>query len=283
SALYDEFCRFLADHGFVAAIFDNLGHGRSVSAGGDFGYFFQGGLDNVIKDSKKIHDILQENFPNVPYFVMGHSMGSFLVRDYITKYGDELAGAVLMGTSAGLKPHMWAIQKNVLRAAIRQKGPRGKSKTISDMATGPYNKHFPNPRTPNDWVSSDEAEVDKYTNDPMCGFPLTLSGYMDLGLLLNRVNGKEWYLHVPKKLPILVTSGDNDPVGEMGKGVRRIVANLVKTEHDCEMILYPGVRHALLTEVNKNQVFTDILSFLTYKCARMTSAACPAPPISTKS
>lgn len=268
SALYDDFCRFLAENGFVAAIFDNLGHGRSVSAGEDFGHFYEGGLDNVVRDAKKLHDIVVGKFPRVPYFVMGHSMGSFIVRDYISKYGTELAGAVIMGTSAGLKPHQWFLNRRILKSAIKTRGEKGRSKTIADMATGPYIKHFSNPRTPNDWVTSDEKEVDKYTNDPMCGFHLTLSGYLALGEMLHRVNSKEWYDNVPKSLPILVISGSKDPVGDMGKGVRKVAAELVKTEHECELILYPEIRHALVTEVNREQVFSDIKSFLDYKAIR---------------
>lgn len=268
SALYGDFCSYLAGEGFAVGIFDNLGHGRTVAAGGDFGYFFDGGLDNVVWDAKKLHDILKKRFPQIPYFIMGHSMGSFIVRDYISKYAEDLAGAILMGTSAGLKPHAWFMQRRLLKGAIQSRGVRGRSKTIGEMATDPYNKHFVKPRTPHDWVTSDIKEVDKFAGDPMCGFHLTLSGYLAVGEMLSRVNSKEWYQQVPKSLPILVISGAKDPVGDMGKGVRRVAAGLVKTEHECELILYPEVRHALVTEVNRDQVFADIHSFLQYKAIR---------------
>lgn len=268
SALYDEFCKYLASEGYVAAIFDNLGHGRSVSAGGDFGHFFEGGLDNVVSDSKKLYGIIKARFPNIPYFVMGHSMGSFIVRDFITKYGTELSGAIIMGTGAGMRSSKWLLTRRFLKSKIQLKGSKGRSKTVAQMSTAPYVKHFKKGRTVHDWVTSDEAEVDKYANDPMCGFALTVSGYLHLGEMLQRVNSREWYERVPKNLPILMISGMEDAVGDMGKGVRRVAAQLVKTEHECELILYPGIRHALVTERNKEQVFSDIKYFMDYKILR---------------
>ena len=266
SALYTELGEHLAAEGYLVVADDHLGHGRSVSNGENYGYFFEGGIENVILDEKQIHDMVREKYPKIPYFIMGHSMGSFITREYIARYGEDLSGAIIMGTAAGMKLHKWHAQKVLLNMLIAKNGPKCKMKKITDLSTADYVKKFP--ESPNHWVTSDPAEVDKYSKDPMCGFGLTLSAYKSIGELINTINSKKWYSRVPKDLPILMMSGVNDPVGEMGSGVRKIAANLVKTEHDVELVLYPEVRHALVTEVNKPTVFKDIATFLEYKTIR---------------
>ena len=266
SALYGELGEHLAKEGYFVIADDHLGHGRSVSNGEDFGHFFEGGIENVILDEKKLHDAVREKYPQTPYFIMGHSMGSFITREYIARYGEDLSGAIIMGTAAGMKPYKWQAQKALLSILIARNGPKCRMKKIADMSTAGYVKKFP--QGPNHWVTSDLAEIDKYTKDPMCGFGLTLSSYKSIGELINTINSKEWYSRVPKDLPILIMSGALDPVGDMGAGVRKVAANLVKTEHDVELNLYPEVRHALVTEVNKPTVFKDIESFLEYKTIR---------------
>lgn len=265
-ALYEEFCRRLAEQGYAVVVDDHLGHGRSVASGEDFGYFFEGGINNLILDEKKLHDLTAKKFPTVPYFLLGHSMGSFITREYIARYGEELSGAVIMGTAGGMKLHMWLAQKALLDLLIAKNGPRCKMKKISKLATKEYVKAFPD--SENDWVTSDPAEVERYTKDPMCGFELTLSAYRSIGELIQTINSAQWYRRVPKELPLLLVSGEKDPVGGMGIGVRKVAASLVKTEHDAELILYPNMRHALVTEIGKEQVFRDIETFLEYKTIR---------------
>ena len=136
-----------------------------------------------------------------------------------------------------------------------------KSTWLEKIATGPYNKKFKPNRTNYDWVTSKEEEVDRFVNDPLCGFPLTVQGYIDLGTLLYAINTDQWYRRVPKDLPILLISGENDPVGDMGKGVRRVFDKLNKTGHDVKLTLYPRIRHALITEMNSAQVYEDLYAF----------------------
>ena len=249
SALYKPFCEYMAQRGFVVVINDHLGHGRSVTSGALYGHFGEkGGLYNVVEDQRNLQSIMREKYPELPYFLMGHSMGSFIAREFAAAYGNSLTAVVFMGTSAGISTAMWKAERTYLNMLKKAKGARAKIPSLEKIATGPYNKKFKPNRTNYDWVTSKEEEVDRFVNDPLCGFPLTVQGYIDLGTLLYAINTDQWYRRVPKGLPILLISGENDPVGDMGKGVRRVFDKLNKTGHDVKLTLYPRIRHALITE-----------------------------------
>lgn len=270
SGLYAEFCEFMADEGYLVVQDDHLGHGRSVASGDEYGCFFEGGIENLVRDEKQLHDMFAEKYPHLPYFMMGHSMGSFILRDYIAKFDDKLSGAVIMGTAGPVNEAVWKAEKLLFKALIAQKGIKGKSDMIAKFATGGYAKKFP--ESPCAWVTSDKAEAERYEKDPLCGFPMTVAAYRDIMGLIRSINLPEWFEKVPVKLPLLIVSGREDAVGEMGRGVRRVAAGLVKTEHDVDLILYPGVRHALINEVNKDQVFRDIKNFVESKTTRFRIA-----------
>lgn len=270
SGLYTEFCSFMAGEGYLVVQDDHLGHGRSVVNGKDYGCFFEGGIDNLIRDEKQLHDIYAEKYPDLPYFMMGHSMGSFILREYMARYDDKLSGAIIMGTAGPVSEAVWKAEKLLLDAIISRKGYRGKSDFIAKIATAGYKKQFL--ESPCAWVTSDKAEAERYEKDPLCGFPLTVEGYKGIMSLIYSINRPEWFEKVPVKLPILMVSGREDAVGEMGRGVRRVAAGLVKTEHDVDLILYKGVRHALINEVNKEQVFRDIKNFVESKTMRFRIA-----------
>lgn len=264
SALYKPFCEYMAQRGFVVAINDHLGHGRSVTSGALYGHFGdRGGLYNVVEDVRNLQSIMREKYPELPYFLMGHSMGSFIAREFAAAYGTSLTGVVFMGTSAGIPEAVWRAEHAYLNMLKKSKGARAKLPYLEKMATGPYNKKFKPNRTPYDWVTSKEEEVDRFQNDPLCGFPLTVQGYIDLGTLLHAINTDEWYRRVPKKLPIYLISGEQDPVGDMGRGVRKVDKKLRETGHNVKLTLYPRIRHALVTEMNSAQVFADLYAFFT--------------------
>ena len=270
SGLYIEFCKYMAEEGYLVVQDDHLGHGRTVVNGNDFGCFFEGGIDNLIRDEKQLHDMFAEKYPNLPYFMMGHSMGSFILRDYISRFDDKLSGAIIMGTAGPVSEAVWKAEKLIFDAIIARKGYRGKSDFIAKLATAGFKKYFP--ESPCAWVTSDKAEAERYEKDPLCGFPLTVEAYKGIMGLMYSINRPENFEKVSVKLPILMVSGREDPVGDMGKGVRRAAAGLVKTEHDVDLILYPGVRHALINEVNRNQVFRDIKNFVESKTVRFRIA-----------
>ena len=282
SALYKPFCAYIAQRGFVVAINDHLGHGRSVSSGALYGHFGDcGGLYNVVEDVRNLQSIMREKYPELPYFLMGHSMGSFIAREFAAAYGASLTAAVFMGTSAGIPESVWKAERVYLNMLKKSKGGRAKLPYLEQIATGPYNRKFKPNRTPYDWVTSKMEEVDRFQNDPLCGFPLTVQGYIDLGTLLHAVNTDEWYRRVPKRLPVYLISGEDDPVGGGGKGVRKIEKKLRETGHNVTTTLYPRIRHALVTEVNSDQVFEDVYRFLAQYLPQQTdgkdAAAAEAP------
>ncbi len=263
SGLYEPLCRYFAERGFAVAINDHLGHGKSISTGALYGHFGdEGGLLNVVEDLRNLQCTVQTEFPDLPYFLLGHSMGSFLAREFAASYGASLSAAVFMGTGEGLPGPVWKAERAYLDLLKRTHGGRAHLPHLAKIATGGYNLHFRPNRGPYDWVTSKPEEADRFDADPLCGFPLTVQGYIDLGTLLQRINTEQWYARVPQRLPILLVSGKDDPVGGMGKGVERIAKKLRATDHRVTMKLYPNVRHALHTEVNSPEVFADLYGFL---------------------
>ena len=265
TGLYKEFCEFLAENGILAVLDDHLGHGKSVLKGEDYGNFF-GDIENLLQDEKTLSSIITNEYPDLPFFMMGHSMGSFIVREFISRYPGKAKAAVIMGTSQGFPKTVWQAEKVILDSIIKSKGGDYKSKFVSDLSMKAYRKAFPENNSA--WVTSLPEEQERYIKDPLCGFPLTVSSYRTMGALINKINKKEWYESVPKKMGLLLISGEQDPVGDMGKGVRNIYKKLIFTCHRAKLILYPELRHALVNEKNREKVFGDILFFLENEIAR---------------
>ena len=263
---YDGFMEFLAENGFVAAANDHLGHGQSVTDESELGFFAEhGGWDLAVGDMHKLHDILFAENPSLPFFLFGHSMGSFLTRTYIIRYPSELTGAVICGTgqqSSALVGAGNAMAKFV--CSVR--GVKHKSGLLNKTAFGKYNSEFVPVRTMFDWLSRDEANVDKYMKDPLCGFVPSASLFRDMMGGIAFIGNAENVGKMRKDLPVLFISGDKDPVGEDGKGVKRAFALFQDAGmKDVKLILYPDCRHELLNELNKDEVMNDVLSWMTSK------------------
>jgi len=261
SLLYVNFAKYLASKGYVVVINDHLGHGKSVSSGGAYGYFGPGGCQNLIKDMHKLYTLVRQDYPDVPYVLLGHSMGAFLAQSYTAQFGSELTASVFVGTCGNAGAAVYAAEKILANALIKKKGEKGHHPLFAKFSTQKYNQAFLPVKTPNDWISRDTDEVDNYTQDPLCGFDLTVSAYRDLVDLQSEINSPKWYKKVPH-IPVLMLSGDRDPVGDFGKGVKKVAEKLKKAGIDVRLILYPGARHAVLTETNKDEVYGDVLSFL---------------------
>jgi alpha-beta hydrolase superfamily lysophospholipase len=192
--------------------------------------------------------------------MMGHSMGSFLTRAYCAQFGSELAGAIVLGTAAPNMALMKA-EKVYANSLVKKRGEKGHDAVFDNLSVKTFNKSFNPNRTVSDWLSRDEKEVDLYVADPLCGFELTTSGYRDILDMEIQINTGEWYRKVPD-IPILIMSGDKDPVGEFGKGPKKVAKGLARTGHNVRLILYPEARHVLLCETNKDEVYGDIFNFL---------------------
>ncbi len=259
---YRGFIEFLTGNGFAVYIHDMANHGKSNSDFAETGYFGEkDGYKKLVEDLKTTFDKAKSDYPDKKIIVMGHSMGSFIVRCFTAWYPDAgFAGAIYMGTGganpiAGLGDKMSAMVAKI-------KGAKHKSKTLDKMTFGSYGKKTEG-RTNFDWLTRDTAIVDKYIADEYCGFLFTAQGMNDLVKLNIAANTDEWYQQVPKDLPILLTSGAEDPVGEYAKGINGIYQRLAATGHQhVTLKLYPDCRHEILNELNKDDVMNDILNWM---------------------
>lgn len=210
---YEDFAKFLCGKGFAVLVDDHVGHGRSAKSDKELGYFGEkNGWDAFVEDERALTELITSEFPGLPLIFFGHSMGSFIAREYIRRYGSDerIKGAIICGTS-GRNPAA-PIAITIAGAVAKAKGSRHKSKFIDKLAFGTYNKKVENPATPFDWLTSDPDEVQKYIADKYCGFLFTAAGYKDLFTVLNRVSGKDWFEQVYEGLPIFLIAGEDDPV-----------------------------------------------------------------------
>lgn len=258
---YSEFAEYLTKQGIVVCAEDHLGHGKSVCEECDLGYFAaKNGWQTVLADVRGLTGIIKSKYPNLPYFVMGHSMGSFFCRKYISMYGDELNGAIIMGTGfKGAATTGGARFITKLVAAF--KGWRYRSKFIDNTAFGSYNKKFER-RTAFDWLSANPDNVDAYIADPLCGVPFTCNAFYGLFGIIAQVCQLKTIKAIPDKLPLFVVSGADDPVGNYGKGVEKFTDKLLNNGKNASMILYRGCRHEILNDICAPQLFEDLFNFI---------------------
>lgn len=256
---YDDFARFLCENGYVVCGNDHLGHGKSVDSLAELGFFAEeNGDTRLVDDMHLLYTIMHKRYPALPYYLFGHSMGSLCARVYAAEFGDGLAGVIFCGT--GEMPPAALLALDPVNAAVNKLGAGAK---IPVNLFGLVNKlAVKNARTNNDWLSVNTENVDKYNNDPLCGFPLKLGGLRDTLALGIKASGDEWAARVPLSLPILLISGAKDPVGFNGKAVVDVCDKLEAAGHNPEMILYPGDRHEILNEDDRERVYEDILNWL---------------------
>lgn len=255
---YAPFAKFLNEQGFVAVANDHRGHGQTGEKSGMMGYFAKtNGFDRVVDDMYALRSWIQREYPQLPVFLTGHSMGSFLTRRYLQRYGDTIAGAILMG-SGGDPGFALNLGKLVARSQMRR-NPTKPSRLLDKMAFGSYNRGIKDAATKFDWLSRDPEAVQKYMDDPYCGMICTSGFFFDLFTGLELIHDPTLIDQIPKEIPILVVSGDADPVGDNGRGVAAFVGQLKKHGiRNIEMKLYPGARHELLNEINKEEPMADI-------------------------
>lgn len=261
---YDRFATFMASQGFYVVGNDHLGHGKSVTDETQLGYFAKhDGNFCVLGDMEQLRQDTQKKYPNVPYFLLGHSMGSFLARQFIEKYGKGLSGAIIMGT--GYQPAATLDLAIGLTAVFQQaRGGHYRSTTINNMALGSYNTAFEPGRTKNDWLTKDEAIVDAYEANPLNQFVFTVNGYYNLFRGMRYAQRQQNLDKIPKDLPILVVSGAKDPVGEFGKGPKIVAESYTKTGiRDVTLKLFPEDRHEILNELDKEAVDAYLLQWIT--------------------
>ncbi|MCH5249799.1 MAG: alpha/beta fold hydrolase [Lachnospiraceae bacterium] len=265
---YNEFAEFLTGKGILVVGEDHLGHGKTVTDGGTYGYFCKEDAANIlIRDVHRLKKIVQEQYPDVPYLILGHSLGSFILRNYLCRYGSGVNGAVIVGTGMPTKSMIFVGRTF---ASVQQLflGPKHVGKLIDRLAFGSYNKKIEPLRTKYDWLSVDQENVDRYIADPYCGFTFTLNGFSTMFKLARECYNKEKIDKIPKHLPILMISGTEDPVGEYGIGVER--AYKFYLDHglvNIQMKLYENDRHELLNETDRELVYGDIYRWILQRIA----------------
>lgn len=258
---YDEMARYYAEHGIAFYGIDHLGHGQSVNDKYGLGYFGNKNENGYIfvEDQKKVTDLAKAENPGVPLIIYGHSMGSFITRVYISKYGNEVDAAVVCGT-AGPNPAIGAAL--VLTKILNKVRGKKPGKLMNVMAFMGWNNKT-DKRTTFDWLSVDEKNVDDYIADPLCGNMFTNNGFRALITLNNYINDEEVYAGTPKDLPIYLIAGSEDPVGGYGKGVEQVKEAYEKSGHTkVTMKLYDGLRHEIHNEACKTEVYDNVIAYI---------------------
>lgn len=258
---YDEFARFANNAGYLVVGHDHVGHGETVKDPEDYGAFPKNWQD-LITDVHTLQREVSKKYPDIPYIILGHSMGSFITRLYLAKYGRDVDAAIIMGTGQQPRVQTWiAIGLTRILRAIH--GEKYRSKFLEQMSTGMFNRSFSPNRTKADWLSRDEAEVDKYLAHEHHQFTPTLNMYRALFTFSNLAASRKWIKKIPRSLPLLLISGAKDPVGGFGKGVTHFYKILRHEAFtDVTLKLYPAARHEILNELNKNEVMRDLVAWM---------------------
>lgn len=262
---YAPFASWLAGQGFVVVGEDHLGHGRTVDDE-KYGYFGpKGGWSLVSKDIRRLRTLEGERYPELPYFILGHSMGSFLARTYLIDWPGTVTGAILSGTGQESAATV-AAGKLACGLFCSLRGTDGHSDFVNSLSLGAYNKQFAPNRTTADWICRDTAVVDAYLKDPFCTFQPTVGMFRDMMGGLQYIASPKNLKKMYKTTPVYFFSGDRDPVGQNGAGVEK-VAGLFRNAGctDVTVKLYPNGRHEMLNEVNRQEVWQDVLSWLEAK------------------
>ncbi len=258
---YDEFAKFLAENDYLVIGHDHLGHGDSVNNPSDYGYFGKNPSELLIKDIHKLREMFDNN---KPYIIIGHSMGSFLLRKYISIYGNGLEGAVIIGT--GYVPSVatrFGIIVSHLEAFI--KGERHRSKLLVKLSSDKNYRKFvaDGSDLKRSWLTKDEEKAKEFYSNPKSQFIFTDNGYLGLFKTINYCCKMKNINKIPKSLPILITSGEDDPVGGMGNGVKKVYDLYMQANiKSVKLKLYKNDRHEILNEIDRKDVYNDILMWI---------------------
>ena len=260
---YEPFAEFLTQHGFVVVANDHIGHGQSVAEGAAPLYFGEkDGWMHVVDDMHALRSLTHDKYPELPYFLMGHSMGSFLARTYLIRYPGTVKAAIIMGT--GQQPgFMVAGGKMAANFFGKKTGFDKFDPTVDNLAFGAYNKPFEPKRTNFDWLSANEENVDRYIADPLCGGQTTTGLFRDMLGGIGFISKASNLAKMDMDTPVLFISGAMDPVGDLGKGPAKACESFRKAGvKDVTLKLYPLLRHEILNEKEKDQVYADIWAWI---------------------
>lgn len=263
---YDEFMEYLAQAGFAVYGNDHIGHGNSVHED-RWGYVGeQAGWSIMLTDILTLSRQIRTAHPDVPHFLFGHSMGSFLARSFLIKYPDLHDGCVICGTGHPARAVTMGA-RTLAAIEIKRHGPGYYSEMLDGVMNKQYNGGYDNPRTAFDWISSDPNRVDEYIADPKCGFVPTAGLLGEILKGLSFITSRRNIEKMSKDIPIYFISGAEDPVGELSQGVIRAYKAFLKAGmKDVSLKLYPNLRHEILLDVDRDEVMTDVLNWLEEHC-----------------
>ncbi len=263
SARYKHFAEKLTANNIGVYANDHRGHGQTAGTIENLGYFSDNnGWDLVVSDLNQLTGVIKNNHPNIPVFLFGHSMGSFLCRDYMFSFKDNISGVILSATASdpGLLGYVGIIISKI-ESMVR--GKKAQSPFLDNLSFGNFNKAFKPNRTKFDWLSRDKAEVDKYLNDPFCGTIFKAGFFTDLLKGIKKINTLSNIHNIPKDLPVYLFSGSDDPVGDFTKGVQKVYKSYEKAGmNNLSIKLYENGRHEMLNEINRDTVYADIINWL---------------------
>lgn len=260
---YDEFARFLAGKGILVVANDHLGHGESLGPDKLYGYFCENDPATVVvRDVHRLKKLTQANYPGVPYLIFGHSMGSYILRNYLVKYGTGIDGAIIAGTGFNSATQV-SVGLTVAKLFGIGSNAKKEVKLLHKVAFGKYLSRIDHPKTEKDWLTKDEKIVEKYLADPKCQFNFKVNGYITLGTLVKRAQDEKAWESIPKKLPILITSGADDPVGNWGEGPQKLYDTFLNLDMTkTQLKLYNKDRHEILQEVDRETVYVDLYNWI---------------------
>lgn len=262
AARYERFAKALTEAGYIVYANDHRGHGRTAKNLTDLGYMGKDGFNWAVKDLYQLTQIIKEENPGLPIFLLGHSMGSYLTQQYIYRYGSGLKGAILSGTS-GKKGFILTMGIVLAKLIMLFKGAQSVSPLLIAMSFGSYNDQFKPNRTNFDWLSRDNAEVDKYISDPYCGTQFSAGFFYDLFRGMKDIHRIQNQQKISKNLPLYLFSGNMDPVGNYTKSVVQLIRTYQTLKlSDVSYRFYSSGRHEMLNEINRDEVTQDIIDWL---------------------
>lgn len=270
AARYREFAQDLVDNGFIVIANDHRGHGLTAEHEDDLGHYAdENGWDKVIQDQRLICESIREEFPGVPVIYFGHSMGSFIGQAFLIRYSHLVDLAILSSSNGSIGP-MRLVGLGMLQAETRRIGIRGRSPIADEMSFKAFNKAFKPNRTDQDWLSRDRDQVDKYIDDPLCGFRCTVKLWQDLLTGMGENMRPENIARVRNSLPICLLCGMSDPSNKGLRGVGRLAKAYEQGGvTDIEIKAYPGGRHEMLNETNREYVQEELIDWMNHRLDRL--------------
>jgi alpha-beta hydrolase superfamily lysophospholipase len=261
---YKSFGHYLNSKNILGVFPDLRGHGENVLFNDPPGHIgSNNSFEDIIKDIKILIEQIKQIYPDVPIVLLGHSMGSVIVRLCIAEYGEIISSAIIVATTNGYNPFMRTLGIQLAYRGIKNQGSITVANMLERMSFGQYNKKFKPNRTDFDWICRDEIVVNEYISDPKCGYTSTFGLYYNLLTGIELSLQKKIMKKMPKDLPVLFIAGSHDPVGNFGKEVKQIYQRFIYMDMNyVELIIYPYGRHEILNEINKEEVYEDVINFI---------------------